>query len=217
AVNTIFPHRATLGRRRNVVVRCNHGFGISMDRRQLLFASTSSIALGNMVDKASSESIPPPDLERCSKPDLPNDAENVNCCPPFSEKSVDFQFPDRSFPMRVRPSAHNLDKKYVEKYKRAVQLMRELPSDDPRSFKQQANVHCAYCDGAYYQGSLPLDLQNPQLVAFPAVASLVSLFPRTNSRQTRGRRLLRAAILELGRSRRDDSSADLYRPEVSFV
>ncbi|EXC11643.1 hypothetical protein L484_000709 [Morus notabilis] len=26
--------------------------------------------------------------------------------------------------------------------------MEDLPASDPRSFMQQANVHCAYCDGA---------------------------------------------------------------------
>ncbi|GER36493.1 polyphenol oxidase [Striga asiatica] len=38
--------------------------------------------------------------------------------------------------------------------------MRALPDSDPRSFRQQANVHCAYCDGAYDQTNLPdLELQ----------------------------------------------------------
>ncbi|KAF1882056.1 hypothetical protein Lal_00038699 [Lupinus albus] len=38
--------------------------------------------------------------------------------------------------------------------------MKALPSDDPRSFYQQANVHCAYCDAAYNQVGYPnLDLQ----------------------------------------------------------
>ncbi|PIN01136.1 Catechol oxidase [Handroanthus impetiginosus] len=38
--------------------------------------------------------------------------------------------------------------------------MRALPDDDPRSFAQQANVHCAYCDGAYDQVGFPnLELQ----------------------------------------------------------
>jgi polyphenol oxidase len=38
--------------------------------------------------------------------------------------------------------------------------MKALPSNDPRSFTQQANIHCAYCDGAYSQVGFPnLDLQ----------------------------------------------------------
>lgn len=102
--------------------------------------------------------MPPPELEQCHKPDLPTGADPVNCCPPYSEKATDFQFP-QNLPMRVRPSAHKVDAKYIKKYTQAVKLMRELPDDDPRSFVQQANVHCAYCDGAYYTGSLPLELQ----------------------------------------------------------
>ncbi|KAH6754880.1 hypothetical protein C2S53_019616 [Perilla frutescens var. hirtella] len=38
--------------------------------------------------------------------------------------------------------------------------MRGLPHDDPRSFRQQANVHCAYCEYAYDQvGFHDLELQ----------------------------------------------------------
>ncbi|CAO2823812.1 unnamed protein product [Amaranthus hypochondriacus] len=38
--------------------------------------------------------------------------------------------------------------------------MKALPASDPRSFTQQANVHCAYCNGAYSQVGFPnLDLQ----------------------------------------------------------
>ncbi|CAN1221834.1 Polyphenol oxidase, chloroplastic [Linum grandiflorum] len=33
--------------------------------------------------------------------------------------------------------------------------MKALPDDDPRSFKQQANIHCAYCNGAYIQTGFP--------------------------------------------------------------
>uniref|UniRef100_A0A6V7QVM9 Tyrosinase copper-binding domain-containing protein n=1 Tax=Ananas comosus var. bracteatus TaxID=296719 RepID=A0A6V7QVM9_ANACO len=40
-------------------------------------------------------------------------------------------------------------------YKKAVELMKALPDDDPRSFKQQANVHCAYCNSAYNQLGFP--------------------------------------------------------------
>ncbi|KAL2931952.1 Polyphenol oxidase chloroplastic [Bienertia sinuspersici] len=38
--------------------------------------------------------------------------------------------------------------------------MKALPDSDPRSFKQQADVHCAYCNGGYHQVGLPdLDFQ----------------------------------------------------------
>ncbi|KAL0305775.1 UNVERIFIED_CONTAM: Polyphenol oxidase, chloroplastic [Sesamum radiatum] len=62
--------------------------------------------------------------------------------------------------MRVRPAAHLADEAYIAKFNKAVELMRALPEDDPRSFKQQASVHCAYCDGAYDQVGFPnLELQ----------------------------------------------------------
>ncbi|KAI7981283.1 hypothetical protein LOK49_Contig53G00021 [Camellia lanceoleosa] len=41
------------------------------------------------------------------------------------------------------------------KFSKALQLMKSLPDDDPRSFKQQSNIHCAYCEGAYHQVGFP--------------------------------------------------------------
>ncbi|KAJ4976221.1 hypothetical protein NE237_001327 [Protea cynaroides] len=38
--------------------------------------------------------------------------------------------------------------------------MKALPDDDPRNFAKQANVHCAYCNGAFDQNGYPnLELQ----------------------------------------------------------
>ncbi|XP_047941911.1 (+)-larreatricin hydroxylase, chloroplastic-like [Salvia hispanica] len=47
---------------------------------------------------------------------------------------------------------------YLAKYKLAIQRMKDLDTtdpDDPRGFAQQANVHCAYCNGPYDQVSFP--------------------------------------------------------------
>ncbi|KAE8709099.1 Larreatricin hydroxylase [Hibiscus syriacus] len=52
-------------------------------------------------------------------------------------------------PFRVLRAAHLVDDNYVRKYSKAVEFMKALPDDDPRSFTQQANIHCAYCAGAY--------------------------------------------------------------------
>ncbi|CAI9784320.1 unnamed protein product [Fraxinus pennsylvanica] len=42
----------------------------------------------------------------------------------------------------------------------AIDRMKRLPADDPRNFMHQANIHCAYCNGAYDQpGQGTLDLQ----------------------------------------------------------
>ncbi|KAL6546632.1 hypothetical protein OROMI_022353 [Orobanche minor] len=101
-----------------------------------------------------------PDVTQCGPADLPQGAASTNCCPPPSAKIVDFKFPPPPATARVRPAAHLAYEAYVAKFNRAVELMRALPDDDPRSFKQQANVHCAYCDGAYDQAGFPnLELQ----------------------------------------------------------
>ncbi|XP_028788765.1 polyphenol oxidase, chloroplastic-like [Neltuma alba] len=103
--------------------------------------------------------VAPPDLTTCGPPDLPSGVEPTNCCPPVSSKIIDFKFPP-SKPLRVRPAAHLVTADQLAKYKKAIELMKALPSDDPRSFTQQANIHCAYCDGAYHQAGFPdLDLQ----------------------------------------------------------
>ncbi|KAG5047253.1 hypothetical protein AAZX31_06G252900 [Glycine max] len=104
--------------------------------------------------------ISPPDLTTCGPPDLPEGAEPTNCCPPFSSTIIDFKFPPSNKPLRVRPAAHLVDKNYLAKYKKAIDLMKKLPANDPRNFMQQANVHCAYCTGSYDQVGFPgLELQ----------------------------------------------------------
>ncbi|XP_017978714.1 PREDICTED: polyphenol oxidase, chloroplastic [Theobroma cacao] len=104
--------------------------------------------------------VSPPDVTKCGKADLPAGAKPVNCCPPPSTKILDFKLRPSNSPPRIRPAAHLVDKEYLAKFSRALELMKALPEDDPRSFTQQANVHCAYCDGAYHQIGFPdLDLQ----------------------------------------------------------
>ncbi|XP_057949157.1 polyphenol oxidase, chloroplastic-like [Malania oleifera] len=128
-----------------------------LQRRNIL------IALGGLSGAtpfAFASPIAPPDLTQCGAPELPEGAMPTNCCPPGSATITDFQLPPPSSALRVRPAAHLVDDEYVTKYTKAVELMKALPDDDPRSFKQQANVHCAYCDGAYQQVGFPsLDLQ----------------------------------------------------------
>ncbi|XP_022854028.1 polyphenol oxidase I, chloroplastic-like [Olea europaea var. sylvestris] len=104
--------------------------------------------------------IQPPNLSKCGPPSDANTGEslNVNCCPPANQP-VDYQLPKPTV-MRFRPAAHLVTKEYIAKYNKAIQLMKSLKDDDPRSFMQQASVHCAYCNGAYDQvGFNDLDLQ----------------------------------------------------------
>ncbi|KAK9131709.1 hypothetical protein Scep_011237 [Stephania cephalantha] len=92
--------------------------------------------------------IQAPDLSRCATSTSPL---VINCCPPSNQTIIQFQLPPSSSPIRVRPAAHLVDAAYISRYTRAVQLMKQLPANDPRNFMQQANVHCAYCNAAYEQ------------------------------------------------------------------
>ncbi|OAY74939.1 polyphenol oxidase, chloroplastic-like [Ananas comosus] len=110
--------------------------------------------------------VPGPDLSTCGPPNLPNGVQPTDCCPPYTSTVVDFKLPSPTEQLRVRPAAHLVDADYLAMYKKAVELMKALPDDDPRSFKQQANVHCAYCNGAYDQLGFPgleLDVHNSWL------------------------------------------------------
>ncbi|KAK7246550.1 hypothetical protein RIF29_41419 [Crotalaria pallida] len=139
--------------------------GMLYDRRNIL------IGLGGLYGTATSlcndplslaAPISPPDLTTCGPADLPPDAEPINCCPPFSSNIIDFKFSTVVNPkvIKVRPVAHLVDATYIKNYEEAIHRMKALPSDDPRNFYQQANVHCAYCDGAYRQVGFPdLDFQ----------------------------------------------------------
>ncbi|XP_047063658.1 polyphenol oxidase I, chloroplastic-like [Lolium rigidum] len=141
------------------------GGGRSVDRRDVLLGLGGAAAAGLGTQRgrgaAIAAPIQAPDLPNCHPPDLPNTAPDTNCCPAYGTSIVDFQLPQQgSTPLRVRPAAHLVDAEYLAKYERAMELMKQLPADDPRSFEQQWRVHCAYCDGAYDQVGFPdLELQ----------------------------------------------------------
>ena len=136
-----------------------------LDRRNML------IGLGGLCGAATTLGVAPttfatpiaaPIMAQCGPADLPPGAQgDPNCCPPVAQNVVDFSLP--SAPpntVRVRPAAHSVDSEYLQKFTRAISIMRALPDSDPRSFSQQAKVHCAYCDGGYHQVGFPdLDLQ----------------------------------------------------------
>nr|CBZ41490.1 polyphenol oxidase precursor [Taraxacum officinale] len=134
-----------------------------VDRRNIL------LGLGGLYGAAASfgsnslafaDPIMAPDVTKCGPPDLPKGAIRTNCCPPSTTKILDFKLPSPSNTLRIRPAAHLVDKDYITKFNKAIKLMKALPNDDPRSFKNQADVHCAYCDGAYdHFGFQDLDLQ----------------------------------------------------------
>ncbi|BFG27709.1 hypothetical protein CerSpe_139830 [Prunus speciosa] len=101
-----------------------------------------------------------PDFTQCGPADKP-DGSTIDCCPPNTTTIIDFKLPDKG-PLRTRLAAQDVakDPVYLAKYKKAIELMRALPDDDPRSFAQQAMVHCSYCDGGYPQvGYSDLEIQ----------------------------------------------------------
>ncbi|KAL5575481.1 hypothetical protein UlMin_017180 [Ulmus minor] len=133
-----------------------------IDRRNILLGMGGLYGVAGLGANplAFADPIAPPELAKCGNANLaPDGLQDLNCCPPFSDKIVDFKIPPPS-KLRVRPPAHALDPAYLKKFNRALALMKALPDSDPRSFKNQANVHCAYCNGAYDQVGFPdLDLQ----------------------------------------------------------
>ncbi|CAL0309367.1 unnamed protein product [Lupinus luteus] len=133
----------------------------------LIFFSSINIVIGlfgvaTLSNNLSALAAPitPPDITTCGQPYLPLDTISTDCCLPSSTNIIDFKIPSSSQNLRVRKAAHLVNSNYIAKYKKAVALMKALPSDDPRSFYQQANIHCAYCEAAYNQAGYPnLDLE----------------------------------------------------------
>ncbi|EEC78047.1 hypothetical protein OsI_17486 [Oryza sativa Indica Group] len=163
-------NRKTNGRKlRSVSCRASagRGGGRGLDRRDVLLGIGAAAAMVATQGGGGALAAPiqAPDLGHCHVPvDLPDPdtAPEISCCPTYSAGTVavDFTPPPASSPLRVRPAAHLVDIAYLTKYERAVSLMKKLPADDPRSFKQQWRVHCAYCDGAYDQVGFPgLEIQ----------------------------------------------------------
>lgn len=106
------------------------------------------ICLIYIVSDVAAMPIGAPDLSKCQ----PFFA--ANCCLINSRSIVDFKLPSTGA-LRVRPAAHLVTKEYILKYANATRLMRSLPLNHPWNFMQQANVHCAYCEGIYNLSNFP--------------------------------------------------------------
>ncbi|XP_027929473.1 polyphenol oxidase I, chloroplastic-like [Vigna unguiculata] len=93
-------------------------------------------------------------ITHCFPAELPsNPITDNHCCPskPSFSNLIDFKdFASPNATLRVRKPFHMLDEQYIAKFEKGIALMKALPQDDPRSFIQQAKVHCAYCNGAYH-------------------------------------------------------------------
>ncbi|XP_058068226.1 polyphenol oxidase, chloroplastic-like [Magnolia sinica] len=104
--------------------------------------------------KADAEPIGPPDLSKCNS-SIDGDAL-YPCCPPYAfgvlkpEEIPDYQIPSFTT-LRQRKPARKMSVNEVIKLVLAFSKMKDLGVADPWSFVQQANIHCAFCNGAYDQ------------------------------------------------------------------
>ena len=118
----------------------------------------AGLTSGRFASAAEGGPIAAPDMTKCHKlkdgPTEESEPPNVKCCPPTTTLNI-VDFKPGPCKIKIRPAAHSLDSEYIAKYNKALELMRALPEDDPRSWIQQANVHCAYCNGAYDQVGFP--------------------------------------------------------------
>ncbi|KAI5339221.1 hypothetical protein L3X38_018493 [Prunus dulcis] len=127
------------------------------DRRDVLFGLGAGGLYGagaagfDLNRFALADPIPAPDLSKCGP--TTEDKTGLDCCPPKSDIIHKFKLP-ASPPevLRIRLAAQNAakDPEYVAKYREAIKRMKGLPNDDPRNFWNQANVHCAYCEGSHH-------------------------------------------------------------------
>lgn len=109
-----------------------------------------------------------PNVTQCSA-SLSDDYQPVNCCagiPSYTEEELlatakDFEFPVfNESEIRVRRPVHKItDKDFIERYRRATEIMKNLPITNPHCFARQANIHCSYCTGAFKEANYELLLR----------------------------------------------------------
>ncbi|CAM6097967.1 unnamed protein product [Calypogeia fissa] len=76
---------------------------------------------------------------------------HYKCCPLKPTKPIiDGAPPPSTKALRVRKALQCADAEYAAKIKKGYALMKALPDDDPRSFKLQHYIHCAYCGGSFH-------------------------------------------------------------------
>ncbi|KAH0642696.1 hypothetical protein KY289_033670 [Solanum tuberosum] len=102
---------------------------------------------------------PPRDCKTCSTATITNgSAVPYSCCHPPIPADMStipyYKFPPMN-KLRICFPAHLADEEYIAKYNLAITRMKDLDKTQPLNplgFKQQANIHCAYCNGAYKIG-----------------------------------------------------------------
>ncbi|CAA3006930.1 polyphenol oxidase, chloroplastic-like [Olea europaea var. sylvestris] len=126
-----------------------------LDRRDVL------LGLGGLYSTslaANSTALAKPALpvyKDCVDATQPNGTP-INCCPRAPVDAItDYRPRATTISTRMAAQSFTVDSDYYRKYTTAIQRMKNLSLSDPRNFLQQANVHCAYCDGGYTQQGYP--------------------------------------------------------------
>uniref|UniRef100_A0A1D1XG85 Polyphenol oxidase I, chloroplastic n=1 Tax=Anthurium amnicola TaxID=1678845 RepID=A0A1D1XG85_9ARAE len=57
-------------------------------------------------------------------------------------EAIDFS-PPTSSKLKVRPAAHLVDGDYIARFGKGIQLLGDLPPEDPRNLYQQLPIHCS--------------------------------------------------------------------------
>ncbi|KAI3769406.1 hypothetical protein L6452_00508 [Arctium lappa] len=136
----------------------------NLDRRNLLLGlGAGGLYTTVNLPAALAAPITTPDISTCKASvdgffNLKDRVRTNACCPPLpppTVKSVKKHVLPKCEPVRLRPAAHRVTPEYLDKYQRAMAAMRALPDEDPHSFVQQAKIHCAYCNGGYFQEGYP--------------------------------------------------------------
>lgn len=129
-----------------------------MERRNMLLGLGGLYGAANL-NNANAAPIPAPDFSACQTDGAydirSKDPLFVNCCPPASSETFEYEIPAFT-QRRMRRAAQNVedDPEFVAKYNEGIRRMKYLDvvdPDDPRGFTQQANIHCAYCNGPHNQ------------------------------------------------------------------
>ncbi|PHU29004.1 Polyphenol oxidase F, chloroplastic [Capsicum chinense] len=138
-----------------------HNEKMNFDRRDLLlglgglYGAANLAPLASASDKLTDEPIPAPSLKTCSTAYIQgNIPVPYSCCPPplpdgMAMDDVPYYEVPECSQLRVRTAAQVVDQDFIDDYNDAISIMKNLDASDPRSFQQQANIHCAYCNGAY--------------------------------------------------------------------
>nr|GMD77673.1 catechol oxidase B, chloroplastic-like [Ipomoea batatas] len=136
-----------------------------LDRRNVLLGLGGLYGAYNFAAGSNpfalAEPAPIPNVATCGPATVSfsDDLVPYSCCPPITDTTNVEYYKIPSFSkLNVRPAAHAVDDEYVEKFKTAIQKMKDLPDTDQRSFYNQAKVHCAYCNGAYQLAGKPYQI-----------------------------------------------------------